>query len=218
MNATFTLLMLIGVALCSSVPKASSRRLSRKCVWRGRGKKVVVDLGSVRPYGGWVRAKRDGLVGIEFKTSPVNGISPPGVYGRYCFKLQAPVAGKYYLTAISYAPHKSEHNDAWLWSSKAFELWKRGDKWRNGVAPGTWLKAFQSDFKRGMSDNWRTIDFEGYRFLIPNVRKGEIFQLCIAGRSKKYEMYRIIAVKCEGDGCKGYRVLNLKYSKPSKCV
>lgn len=187
-------------------------------VWKGVGDNVVIDLGRVPLVRGWEYVYRQGYKGIIFKRSPARGISPPGRYGRMCFNVQAPMDGKYYFTAISYAPHVTEHNDVWVGASKGFELWQAG-RYRKYVGPGNWLKAYQNNGRKGMSEHFKTIDFDGHRFLIPNVKKGETFEVCIAGRSKKYEMYRLILKKCVGDYCKGKikKGRELFEMRPSRC-
>lgn len=188
-------------------------------VWRGSGDNVVIDLGRSPLGQGWQYVSRGGYKGMIFKQSPARGISPPGRYGRICYKVQAPQDGKYYFTAISYAPHVTEHNDVWVATSKGFELWQAGN-YRKYVAPGSWLKAYQNNGKKGISEHFKTIDFDGHRFLIPNVKAYRTFEVCIAGRSKKYEMYRLILKKCVGAYCRGKikKGKELFDMQPSRCL
>lgn len=189
------------------------------CVWTGEGDNVVIDLGKVTPGEGWDRTTRDGYSGIIFARSPARGISPKGEYGRMCFDVKAPKTGKYYLAAVSYAPHVTEHNDAWVTTSKGFELWQSGNK-RMNTKPYEWLKAYQNNGQKGISEHFKTIDHDGHRFLIPDVVEGEMFQVCLAGRSKNYEMFRLVLKLCEGDYCQG-KILkgDLVFGlEPSKCL
>lgn len=172
------------------------------CTWQGRNNHIVVDLGKVPLRGVWDRVTRNGMKGIKFVRSPHAIISPRGKYGKMCFKLRAPMTGSYYMSAVSYAPHVTEHNDVWVASSKGFVLRKRYAPPRY-APPGTWLKAYQNNGKKGMSEHFKTIDFNGHRFIIPGVKKGEVFKVCIAGRSKLYEMFRLVFVKCWGKYCQG---------------
>lgn len=135
-----------------------------------------------------------------------------------CFKVKAPSSGKYYLTAVSYAPHPTEHNDVWVETSKGFELWQNG-KYRRYEPPGKWTKAYQNNGKKGLSEMWKTIDFDGHRFIVPNVKAWQTFKVCIAGRSKKYEIFQILLIKCSGKKyCQGGIMKDLFHFKPSKCV
>lgn len=49
----------------------------------------------------------------------------------------------------------------------------------------------------------KTIDHNGHRFLVPNVKKDEPFTVCLAGRSFKYEMFRLVLIKCRAAFCTG---------------
>lgn len=199
-------------------PTPTPRAAPQGCVWTGSGagSSVVIDLSKVGPTQYWHRTSRNGFTGIIYRNGPIHGISRPGVYGEMCFDIRAPLSGKYYFSAISYAPHNTEHNDVWVRSSKGFELWKWGK--RGPDASSTkWLKAYQNWGKRGISDDLKTIDFNGHRFLVPNVVKWKKFQICISGRSKLFELYRLVLVKCEGFSCEGGILEGLKKLRPSNC-
>lgn len=205
-----------------SPPPPQSKPMTKKpadgkCIWTGEGNKVVINLGAAPLSTGWDRISRNGYRGIVFMRSPSRGISPKGMYGKMCFNVKAPMSGKYYLSALSYAPHNTEHNDVWVESSKGFELWKNGGSNRNAPS-GSWLKAYQNNGNKGMSENFKTIDFNGHRFLIPNVVAGQMFKICLSGRSKKYEMYQLVLIKCEGMYCNGGIMKGLFDMKPSKCM
>lgn len=191
-----------------------------QCTWTGRDNNIVIDFGKVTPSGGWERCTRRGYKGIEFRRSPARGaISPKGKHGKICFSLRAPMGGSYYMTAVSYAPHPTEHNDVWVASSKGFILRKHGGRPRY-IHPMQWTKAYQNNGKKGMSEHFKTVDHDGHRFIVPGLNKGEKFNVCIAGRSKKYELYHMVFVKCESVYCKG-GVMTGKMIfglKPSKCI
>lgn len=191
----------------------------QECVWTGEDgdNKVVIDLGRVPLADGWDRIQRGKYSGIIFNRSPARGISPPGKYGKMCFKVSAPMDGGYYFTAISYAPHNTEHNDVWVESAYGFTLVKWGDQ-SSFAKPGKWLKAYQNNGKKGMSEMFKTVDHNGHRFIIPGVKKNRTFTVCMAGRSKKYEMYQLILVKCEDMYCRGGIMKGLFDMKPSKCM
>lgn len=188
-----------------------------KCVWTGSKNSIVIDLGKVALSKGWVRSFRNGMSGIMFMKSPYRGISPKGMIGKMCFSVRAPLSGMYYMTAVSYAPHPTEHNDVWVETSKGFELWQHGRRGPN-ASPGSWLKAYQNKGTNGMSEDFKTIDFNGHRFLVPNVVKGQTFRVCLAGRSLKYELYKMVLTKCGGMMCKGGIMTNMMNMKSSRCV
>lgn len=195
--------------LTPPVKGSPSPKYKHGCTWTGApgDSSIVIGLGKVKPQGGWVHVSRAGYHGLMFKTSPAPGISPKGMYGKYCFSVKAPVSGKYYMSVVSYAPHVTEHNDAWFASDKGFELWKREDNrfYRQNAAPMEWLKGYQNFGTKGngIAHHLKTIDFNGHRFIVPNVEKDKPFKVCMSGRSRKYEVFRIVLVKCSGDYCKG---------------
>lgn len=189
------------------------------CVWTGEDgdNKVVIDLGRVPLADGWDRVRRGEHRGIIFNRSPARGISPAGKYGKMCFQVRAPMDGGYYFTAISYAPHNTEHNDVWVESDYGFNLVKWGVQGLY-AEPGKWLKAYQNNGKKGMSEMFKTVDHNGHRFIISGVKRNRAFRVCMAGRSKKYEMYQLILVKCEDMYCKGGIMKGLFDMKASKCM
>lgn len=199
-------------------PATKSTGMNKGCVWTGDGDKIVIDLGKVPLPTGWDRCRRNGKTGMIFNRSPAKHISPPGRYGKVCFKVKPPMSGTYYFTGVTYAPHHTEHNDVWVESGYGFELWQRGRK-NQYVQPGKWLKAYQNNgHRKGMAETLSTIDFNSHRFLIPNVVKGQTFNVCLSGRSKKYEVYQLVLIRCSGMLCKGYITSGLLNMAPSKCM
>lgn len=199
-------------------PTPSPKTAPSQCVWTGSGagRSVVVDLGIIPPSKYWKRTWRQGMKGLVYKNGPPGGISKPGAFGKACFNIRAPKTGKYYFSAISYAPHNTEHNDVWVSSSKGFHIWKWGKR-GNNIAPNKWTKAYQNNGRKGISDDLKTVDHNGHRFIIPNVTKWKKFQICISGRSKLYEIYKLILVQCEGFFCEGGVMKGLEKLKSSNC-
>ena len=187
-----------------------------KCVWHARGNEVVIDLGKVYPPSGWTCVRRGDDIGWIYKKHRNLGIDPKGA-GRMCFRILPKNSGKYYFTALSYAPHNTEHNDMWVQSPDlGFELWKWGTFWRT-AGTNEWLKAYQNNGIRGLIDQLKHKDFDGHRFLIPNVEKGKIFRVCISGRSFKYEVFRVFVMKCFGNNCQGVPRHGLHTKVPTQC-
>lgn len=171
---------------------------------------------------GWVPTKRDGLIGLVYEPSKNRGIDMRGAKGKMCFNVNVKIPGGYYFTALSYAPHNTEHNDMWVESSLGFELWKGGKNGTLGgvVKPTEWRKAYQNYGIRGISDDLKTIDFNGHRFIIPVVNSDAGFQVCVSGRSYRYEVFRLILVKCKGVVCTGgaWVLHDLRERPLSTCV
>lgn len=187
------------------------------CTWYGSSS-VVIDLSQVTPASGWTRTSRSGYNGLVYEKNKVHGIDPPGQRGRMCFKVHVKVSGNYFFAALSYAPHNTEHNDMWVNSpDKGFALWQYNKFWR--FATGSeWLKAYQNNGVKGMSVSLKTKDFDGHRFIVPNVRAGQTFRICISGRSYKYEVYRLYLVRCYGIFCKGFPMEDLTKYQPATCT
>lgn len=178
---------------------------SRKpCVWSSTvsADTVTVDLSKVRPTHAWKRCGRSGMSGLVYKPQFTHGIDAKGEDGVLCFDVRAPSSGTYYLTALSYAPHGTDNNDVWLRCSKPISLWRHGIKKRT-VGGNEWMKVYQNKGPRGISQEWKTINNNGHRLLIPGLSKNEVFQVCLSGRSYKYELYSVVMVRCTGGYCKG---------------
>lgn len=195
----------------------SGAQVSSSCVWSVRRDQVTVDLSTVEPADGWTRCKRDGLYGLVYKKEKTHGIDGKGNHGVMCFDIRAPSDGTYYMTALSYAPHNTEHNDVWVRCNKPMELWRHAQS-RSAVAPNTWLKAYQNKGKAGISEEWKTIDRNGHRLLVPGLVKDAVFQVCLSGRSYKYELFRLVFIRCQGPYCTGKMYERVAKRSISVCV
>lgn len=189
-------------------------------MWTADSDRVVIDLARVPLVDGWTRKSRSGLTGIEYNRDGAGGRDGAGERGVMCFPVRAREDGGYYFTAISYAPHNTEHNDAWVRSDKGFTLWRQGrdgEFWRRADS-SEWLKAYQNSGGSRISEDFKTRDHDGHRFIIPNVRAGETFNVCISGRSFRYELFKLALIKCEGRFCTGGIMQNLRPLASSQCV
>lgn len=186
------------------------------CIWRASDNAVVIPLADVRERGNdWTSITRDGERGIIYEKELGGGIDGPGEKGVMCFSVKAGAAGNYYMGAVSYAPHVTEHNDVWVLSTKGFNLWQGGELWRK-AENWEWLKAYQNE--AGWSEDFKTKDHDGHQFIIPDVGDSEMFELCISGRSYKYELYRLVIAKCSGGTCTGNIMRDITELEPSECI
>lgn len=199
------------------IPSPYLKKQRKTCTWTGSDH-VVVDLSHIRPSGGWTRCNRAGYQGLQFTHSPYEHITPPGKRGVLCFSIRANVPGSFFVAALSYAPHPTEHNDVWVRSSLGFKL-RKFEKAARSVRPNHWIKAYQNNGKKGMSHLFRSVDHDGHSIMVPNVAARKRFQICVAGRSTLYEMYRIMLVKCTSMFCHG-AVMQASHlnQAPSKCI
>lgn len=193
--------------------------VSNRCVWRpnAKGTEIVIDLGRTRPPTGWTCLRRGNLLGWIYERNKNLGIDWKGARGRMCFRILPKLSGNYYFSALSYAPHNTEHNDMWVNSpDKGFELWQFGRYWRN-AGTNEWLKAYQNNGVKGLIDQLKTKDFDGHRFVVPNVKQNEVFRVCISGRSYRYEVYKLFVFKCFGNNCRGVPLHGLQNRKSTQC-
>lgn len=168
---------------------------------------IVVNMGSLPAKGGWARISRNGLSGLIYRPDRGGGRDSAGKKGMYCFPMMTSMSGDYQLTSVSYTPHMTEHNDMWIRSSLGFSMWYEGRYWKS-AGPKEWLKAYQNVPGR-MADYLHTKDHDPHKFIIKNVKAWKKFELCISGRSYRYEVYRLVLKKCKGKECSGFPIPNL---------
>lgn len=194
---------------------------SNACVWIDNNEqehtRIVIDIGAVHPGKGWSKVSRHGMKGLVYESGKNHGIDPPGSRGVMCFSVKPMVAGPYFLSAVSYAPHVTEHNDVWVRSSRGIGLWQSGKLWRT-TKPEEWIKAYQNGGPSKMGADFKTKDHDGHRFVIPDVPVGENFSVCVSGRSYKYELFRIVLARCYGKFCNGQRMFGFSDWPVSKCI
>lgn len=191
-------------------------RMGKGCTWNAHNDAIVIPLARVPNRGtGWTFIRRDGLDGLIYEKNLGMGIDNPGKKGLMCFPVRAWSDGSYYMSAVSYAPHVTEHNDVWVQSSKPIGLWQGGRLWRT-ARNWEWLKAYQNDV--GWSIDFKTKDFDGHQFVIKDVGANEKFFVCLSGRSYKYEMYRLVIAKCKGGSCNGNVMGGIRNFEESRCV
>lgn len=169
---------------------------------------IVIPLLSSLATDGWQPVSRAGFSGLIYEPGKATGRDKPGQSGVICMNVLLSNAGKYYLTALSHAPHNTEHNDMWVRGSKGFELWQGGKppKFGGRVSAAEWRKAYQNYGRRGIADDLKTIDNNGHRFVVPEGNGKEVMELCVSGRSYRFELFRLILVKCDDNNsavCKG---------------
>lgn len=138
------------------------------------------------------------MSGVVFRPDKNHGIVKPGAEGVMCFPVKPSMAGDYYLTAVSAAPDRTENNDMWIKSSKPLTLVKKGSP-RSGNTD--WYKGYQNNGSYKIADHLSTIDRNGHYFVVPGVRANERFTICMAGRSYRYEVFKIVLTKCDRDRC-----------------
>lgn len=192
------------------------RILERNCVWTGDNS-AVANVGAAKPATGWEKITKHGLTGMIYEKDLGEGIHNPEPDRTMCFPMKVAQSGDYYLTGLTAAPHPTEHNDMWISSSLGFELLRHGDY--TSVANGVFKKAYENVGHDQIADYLHTVDFNGHIFIIPNVQSGAPFEICISGRSFKYEVYKLIVAKCNSALCRGGKPdRNYKNMPDSSCI
>ena len=170
------------------------------CTYVGHNQ-IVVDLGNVASADGWTPVTREGLGGLVYRSDLNEGVVRPS--GAMCFPMKVERAGDYYLTAATYAPHRTENNDFWIRATKPLRMWKRGGNTFFDSDAGRYVKAYQNDGASGISVRMFSKDHDPHRIIVRDVAANESFTVCVAGRSFRYEVYRVALMRCFKDICTG---------------
>lgn len=193
--------------------KEPSMSKPEKCTYSGEDL-IVVDFSKLPTSKDWTNVERDGLSGKIFmkddKKTLKEGQSPP-----VCMNMKPKMSGDYYLTAVTYALHKTEYNDLFIKCDKKMMKMRGGDK--ESVKPNTFMKGYQNDKK--MSDFLGNVDFKPHQLVVKDVMSDETVKCCVQGRSAKFEVFKIVMKKCSGSGC----LISANRGKfisatPSKCM
>lgn len=132
----------------------------------------------------------------------LSGKNPPK--GEMCFKIKFSRGGRYLFSALTVTIRHSENNDLWVKSSAGFKGTLLGGSKTRSFGSG-YIKLYQNEVKH-VSSLAMSSDFGGYG-LFTEVGSGQVFSICIAGRSVHYELYALLLKRCEGD-CSGVDIYN----------
>lgn len=191
------------------------------CVWAANARdEVVIDPSTLAASlpSSWTVTSRAGRNGIVYKvgSSSTSRETPrTAAASAICYRVRMRTSGDYYFTTVSYAPKRETNNDALFRSSSTGILFFRppGDWHMHSWGDRGWF--FGEQYSGGLSDDLfhsRESDPAPNRFHIPDVKAGTVFRFCMAGRSPKFEIYRLVFVKCKTnknpalDTCKGGKV------------
>lgn len=201
---------------------------------------IVIPLTGDMASRGWASTRRHGLDGLVYKPFGAKRNNKHVHVGKQCFKVMGRMSGDYYFTALSYAKMSRRFNTLWVQSSLGFQMWKPGfdglwvktsqgfEVWKDGtdpqlgglVQPNEWRKAYQNRGSNGISANLKTVDFDGHRLIVPDVKPNTQFQICISGRSPTFEVFRLILIHCQKIGCseRSWNQHQLRQKHVSQCV
>lgn len=214
-----------GLPKISSTPKAtvSERghwKSATECTWIGNGETVVIPMARVKPFSHWTKtAKGDGIIWRANRKA--TWIDPSGS-GGLCFRLRVPKQGTYYLTALTAAPHKMDHNDMWVNFTGGVDLFRAGNHVQKNIKdPFFSFKAYQNAGNNRVVNFISTVDHNPHIFVTKDIQTTSIYKLCISGRSSKFTVLELVMVHCSGDSCKRtskHIQDNMKSLAQSRCV
>lgn len=176
------------------VAEKNATRASPNTLSTGTGSKIVICLANKKPKSPWVK-KGSGLV---WRPTGADERDPEGS-GEMCFNFKPPKTGKYYLTAVTSAPHRVDNNDMWMKLESGLWLFGKNMQKRNGGSG--YLKAYQNMGGNEKADIISNVDHNPHQFLTNNLPAGSEQTLCMSGRSSKFTVYKFILVQCVGPNC-----------------
>ena len=205
----------------STSPKPSSRK-PRQCVFRSKSDKILIDLSTVKPFSKWspttIYHKGKKFKGLIWDKRGGNTIYPRGT-AQMCFPINITNSGQYYVTAITSAPHPTDHNDMWMRLNAGMNLLRaRTGKFRKNTKH--YVKAYQNRGKNIISYIVSTVNHKPHQFVSSPMKKNELVTLCISARSTRFSVYGLVLIKCKGLGCmrtSPYMSAAVKDLKPSQC-
>lgn len=170
---------------------------SGNCAYRASdGNKIVIDASQLSSASGW--SKDNGFI-IYKKGNPQGSVDAEGS-GTMCVKVVFNMPGVWYFTALTMAPHPTEHNDMWVKSSSGFDFVHTGKNDFRSGGQG-WYKGYQNSGGMQMADYLLHVDNNGHQFQTKSVNAGQPYSLCIAGRSTKFWVRKLVLIKCDGNNC-----------------
>lgn len=123
--------------------------------------------------------------------------------GEMCFDVRVVLAGFYYFTAFTSAPHRREHNDMWVRLSAGFRLLDAHTNvqkkiWRNSTS---YFKAYQNFGSNMKARIISTVDRDPHILVSEWMKARQSYKLCISGRSTQFSVYTLVLVKCSRFNC-----------------
>lgn len=165
----------------------------KPCVLRVAGNAALINSSKLSAPSHWARHP-DGS--ITWRPNGGSGIDEPGS-GRTCAKFTVRRPGQYYVTLLSSAPHRTDHNDAWVKLDSGVDLYRpTGQKWRTGGSD--WYKAFQNEGDNKVADYILTVNFDGHQLISKTLEADRMYSVCLGGRSSLFRVYGIVLAWCGG--------------------
>lgn len=171
-----------------------------KCLWKGRNNTLAIDIKYVSPWGKWTK-NGDGL---KWAAQRERGTDKRGS-GEMCFNFVVPSNGNYYLTALTLGAHFTDHNDMWIKLAAGIRLYRgKTDVYRK--TERKYMKAYQNQGKSKISNILSSVNYKPHYFVTEMLSSKKSEMVCIAGRSSKFTVYKLVFVKCSlGHNCNRWK-------------
>ena len=125
-----------------------------------------------------------------------HGIYQPDGGSPFCVDVRPDIDGTYYLSAVTAAPHGTEHNDLWLRFPTGVYRY-RPQRGSIRAPSSNWLKGYQNEGQEVQTDYLLNVNHDGHQFVTTPLRAGQTYSLCVAGRSTMFEIFKLTMVVCE---------------------
>lgn len=194
----------------------------RSCIHQADSGRVVISMADVPLTGRWTRAALGG--GLTWRADDNRTwVSPPGT-GEMCFAIRFKRGGRYFITALTSAPDKREHNDMWLLFSGGMQFYNAGSFQPFPVefrSPNSYYKVYQNIGENRRTKVISTINGQPHILISHAVDPIHTYTLCISGRSSMFTVYSLFMIRCRGDNCRRtsqYIKRSLRNNTATPCV
>lgn len=193
----------------SSTPSISMSSVVKSavdCKWIANGETLAIPMKGVKPFDNWslyedAKDNDNEIDGIVWRKNENHGWTDKPGSGGLCFKTKFKRAGNYYTTAYTKGDHWSEHNDFWLNFTGGFNIYRAGTHEKLNVPPFKSFKAYQNLGDNKLANIISTVNHKPHIFVTKKVETNKEYNVCIAGRSSKFKILKLVFVLCDGLNC-----------------
>lgn len=183
-------------AVQTSGDNSPSSSSGSHCVtYAGANGRVVIPTSGMPARGKWMRTHHG--KGITWKPHGGAGIDRPEAGDPFCVQFVPDSSAMYYFTVLSSAPHPTEHNDAWFRFPYGKGFCRYRPQSKSVMGPSRkWIKGYQNDGANHVANYILNEDFDGHQLITPYLVRGNKYEVCVAGRSSKFTLYKMVLVAC----------------------
>lgn len=194
----------------------------RRCISQADGGRVVISMADVPETGRWTRAPLGG--GLTWRADDNRTwVSPPGS-GEMCFAIRFLREGRYFITALTSAPDKKEHNDMWLLFSGGIQFYNAGSHEPFPIefrSSNSYYKVYQNIGEDRRTKVISTINGQPHILISYLVDPIHTYTLCVSGRSSLFTVYSLFLIRCRGNNCRRtsrYMHRSLRNNTATPCI